>query len=561
MYLQFAAVLASRYGSYALCSTLTGMRWAWVYFLGLTLLVVLPWFLQPGFLFLLDFVWPPTLTPPSTWWVTPSLSTVPYEWLWWLFSFVVPTAVLQKVVFSLPFFIAGLAMFQLLRWLLHRWSSEQVFLPALTAGTFYAFNSFVVTRVFMGQFYLLLAYALTPWAVLFFLRFLATPRWQQGLRAAFFLLLVFITNSHQIFLLPLFLVFFLRRRHFTHPAWKGWVVFLFPVVCFVFVSWLVSHRAGAGHLDPRGPWARALQPPYSGHFFVDVALLTATWKTDLPFFFPAERLVGFGGAMALLLLVMTRGIVYWRRNVMAWSVLMASVGAGLLAGLLAVGVAHPLTEPPAAWLYQHVPFWLGLRDSAKWLTIVALAESILLGAGVAVLPRRLSLGLVFLTIYLTVPTWRGFSGQLLPAQYPDSWREAQVVLAQQGASQRVLFLPWHQYLPFSFSDERTIDNPARRFFGGVELISGDNSEVGGTGGRPYIYSESTRPLSKAIETLLRQASGRTDFGEQLASDNIRFVMLARDTLDADSYVWLHNQRDLHLIFESPELFIWEKKAF
>ncbi len=536
------------------------MRWAWWYFVGLTLLVVFPWFVAPGFLFLLDFVWPPELTVPSTWWPTPSLSTVPYEWLWWGLSFVVPVAVLQKLVFSLPFFIAGLAMFHLMRWLLGHWQRKQVLVPALAAGTFYAFNSFVVTRVFMGHFYLLLAYAMTPWAVLFFLKFLDDARWQRGLKAALALLAVFITNLHQIFLLPVFLVFFLRRRHFQRPAWWGWCVLLVPLGCFVLASWLISHQAGAGQLDPRGPWARALQAPFSGNLWLGVLTLTATWKTDLPFFFPYEQLFGFGVVMTILLLTMGWGVLYWRKHRVAKLVVFSCLGAGGVAGLLAIGVAHPLTAPVAGWLYQHVPFWLGLRDSAKWLAIVALAESMLLGAGMAALPRRASLGMLLLTLYITVPAWRGFSGQILPTVYPDSWTEARARLGQQDKRPRVLFLPWHGYLPFSFSDERTVLHPAPRFFTAVEVISGDNSEVGGENGRPFIYSESTRPVSKTIEVRLGPAAGRTDFGTQLTGEHIGFVVLNRDTLDADGYVWLGKQGDLELVFESAELLIWKNKA-
>lgn len=536
------------------------MRWAWLYFLGLTLLVVFPWFVAPGFLFLLDFVWPPELTVPTTWWPTPSLSTVPYEWLWWGLSLVVPTAVLQKTVFSLPFFIAGLAMFHLMRWLLSHWQSKPVLIPALAAGTFYAFNSFVITRVFMGHFYMLLAYALTPWAVLFFLKFLEQVRWRNGLMATGALLGVLITNSHQILLLPIFFLAFLRRRHLQRLYWWGWFIFLVPLGCFVLASWLVGQQAGAGQLDPRGPWARALQAPYSGSFFIDIVALTATWKTDLPFFFPHERLLGFGVVMTVLLSTMAWGVAYWRKQSRARPVVLASLAGGVLAGWLALGVAHPMTEPVAGWLYQHVPFWLGLRDSAKWLAIVALAESILLGAGVATLPRRAALGMLLLTLYLTLPAWRGFSGQVVPNSYPASWFEARTWLAQQGPGGQVLFLPWHQYLPFSFSDERTISNPAPRFFSDAKLISGDNSEVGG-GDRPFIYSESRRPLSKLIEQVLEAAPERMDFGQQLKTENIRFIMLARDTIDSDRYVWLSKQHDLKLVFESAELLIWKNKAF
>lgn len=113
------------------------------------------------------------------------------------------------------------------------------------------------------------------------------------------------------------------------------------------------------------------------------------------------------------------------------------------------------------------------------------------------------------------------------------------------------------YLPFEFTAERTVVNPAPGFFTSTEIISGDNSEVGGSFGRPFIATESTRPMSRQIEQILAAAPARRDIGQRLATENIHYIMLATDTPDATQYDYLYLQHDLRLVFEKPDLVVWE----
>ena len=564
------------------------------YFLALTAAVTYPWFRKPGLLFLLDFVWPPTLAHPTDLWRTGLLTSLPHEWAWWTLATVLPTSLVQKFALAVPIFLAGLSMFQLVHWLLGQDPPPLPTIAALAAGTFYALNPFVVTRVFMGQLYLLLAYALTPWVLLTVLRFLQDPSPRSGLLAGLTAAGVMLTNGHHVFLLPLLLVPVLSRRGWPQVRKAAVAWFLAPLALFFATAAALRALSADGSLslpfNPLGPWARTLRAPWSDNLLIDSLALTATWKLDLPFAFPHEVLPGFGVLTGILLGAMGVGMVGFWRRAETGRLLRRLLGLAGVSIVLAIGVAHAITEPLAAWLYRHVPFFLGMRDSAKFLALLALVEGVLLGLGAAVLgqvalPRaRLLAGartavlpvlLFAATLFYVSPAFRGFGGQITAAPYPKSWTDWNERLAggqtdpsfakatdfddlgRVAGKPRMLFLPWHQYLPFSFTDDRTVANPALKFFTNAEVIAGDNSEIGGTHGRPFIYSESRRPLSKRIEAILRNAPSRRDLGARVAAEDIQYVGLATDSVDSASYAFLRRQAHLQCVFESPELTVWE----
>lgn len=547
----------------------------WAVFTTAGSLIVYPWFVKPGFLFLLDFVWTPQLALPLSPNETGHISSLPWQWLWWALAQVLETSVVQKIAFALPWLLAGIAMYQLTSWLLTQQTKAPellITLAALSAGMFYLTNSFVFARAVMGQYYLLLAYALTPWALLAWLRFLSQPAIKQGLIAGLVTTMVMLTNAHHLILLPLLLLFFIRRPQ--RGKSQAWLVFLAPIVALV-VTTLVAGRAtpvNATLFDALGPWARALQAPNSGNLLLDTITLTATWKVDLPYMFPYESLPGFTATAIVLLAMMLVGAIYfWRQKTIA-SLIKRLLIMIAVSVTLAIGVAHPTIEPIAAWLYRFVPGWIGLRDSAKFLSLLAVGEAILLGLGIvacATLAQRLpwrraatttAIAALLLTIYAATPAKSGFSQQIYPLIYPASWYEWNEAMTIASRPARTLFLPWHQYLPFAFTADRTVANPAPDFFTNSEIISGDNSEVGGSRSRPFIYSESKQPQSARLENILADAPTRVDLANRLAEEKIEYVILATDTLDADKYYYLYQQPNLQPAFQSPDLVVWKNTA-
>ncbi len=89
------------------------------------------------------------------------------------------------------------------------------------------------------------------------------------------------------------------------------------------------------------------------------------------------------------------------------------------------------------------------------------------------------------------------------------------------------------------------------------MIAGDNSEVGGTEGRPFIPTESDRPLSREIAEFLRTREQRRDFAALLRREHIAYVALAKYGDMAAHEKFLARQAGLTKTFESPELDVWD----
>lgn len=547
-----------------------------LWFCLLTVLVVFPWFLHDGYLFLLDFTWVPVVPFPADAARNGFLTSIPFAWIFWGLSRVLPVPLIQKLALSLPLFFAGLSMSRLIHWLLRAHPQRGwIEIAALIAGTFYALNPFVVSRALIGQFHLLLAYALTPWALRSFLVFWTAPSWAAGIRAGLWAVGVMTSNAHHLLLFPPLLVAttpFSRRGSVRRRAIVGvGTPLLLLLGAAVTMYWFV-HRTVALPFDPRIPWAAPLAAPFSGNLFLDALNLTAMWDGGYLFLFPHEMLYWFGSVSAALLGTMFLGLLScWfvpaRRSLCVRLLLVGSAGV-----VLAIGVAHAWTAPLAAWLYVHVPFWLGMRESGKFLVFPALVEAVFLGYGASALPVAVSriggrrwgtiavVVIAMLTLYLASAAFGGFRGQIIPEDYPESWAVWNARLAEDGDHPRMLFLPWHLALGFSFTGGRSVTNPADSYFRNAEVIAGDNLEVGGRRGSPFIYSESRRPISRVLERVLRDAPRGRSFGARLAPEHIRYVALAADTEDASAYDYLYAQKDLRLVFESPELVVWENQA-
>lgn len=118
---------------------------------------------------------------------------------------------------------------------------------------------------------------------------------------------------------------------------------------------------------------------------------------------------------------------------------------------------------------------------------------------------------------------------------------------------QVLFLPWHLYLAFPFTDGRVIANPAPTSFR-RSVISGDNVEAVGTD------TTSTSPRSAYLERLFAQGPRTHDFGSLIASLGVKYVVLAK-TADWRSYSWVSAQLHLQLVMDSPSLEVWRNTAY
>jgi hypothetical protein len=118
---------------------------------------------------------------------------------------------------------------------------------------------------------------------------------------------------------------------------------------------------------------------------------------------------------------------------------------------------------------------------------------------------------------------------------------------------QVLFLPWHLYLAFPFTNGRVIANPAPTSFR-RSVISGDNVEAVG------IKTTSTSLRSAYLQRLFAGGPKTHTFGSYIAPLGVKYVVLAK-TVDWRSYEWVSAQPDLQLVMDSPSLEVWRNTAY
>ncbi|HUC20364.1 MAG TPA: hypothetical protein VMR98_02635, partial [Candidatus Polarisedimenticolaceae bacterium] len=225
---------------------------------------------------------------------------------------------------------------------------------------------------------------------------------------------------------------------------------------------------------------------------------------------------------------------------------------GLIAALLALGDGWGPVAPLNHWLAAHVPFFEGYREPQKFVALTALAYAYLGGRfvgwmqGRVWVPRFAVVPLVLLPLLTASTILWGGGGQLKPVNYPADWYAANRYLNERHA-QKSLFLPWHQYMIYGFTNGRIIANPAPQFFD-TPVVAGDNPELAD--------NERLSDKTRYIGRLSAAAQKGEDVGGVLRANGYRYVLLSK-TLDYGDYLWLDKQPDIKLVKDGPTLRIYE----
>ena len=213
-------------------------------------------------------------------------------------------------------------------------------------------------------------------------------------------------------------------------------------------------------------------------------------------------------------------------------------------------------------MVDEVPFFDIMREPEKFSMLIVLGLAPCFGLGIDRLlagsrtgRRRLRtaviVGLALMLPLAYTPTlFGGLDGQIASSQLPSSWARTQSITASRRGA--LLFLPWHEYLSFPFTDGRSIANPAPTAFTG-DIISGTNPQLKGV-------SDNTDPRSAYIQRILADNGTAGPMGLLMAPVGVQYIALSK-TVDWKSYRWLFAQPSLQLVFDSPTLVLWRNLDF
>ncbi|MEA3076885.1 MAG: hypothetical protein QOF60_1793 [Actinomycetota bacterium] len=513
----------------------------------LGLAVVAP-FVGRGWLLLLDWVQGPHPGAPRGFWgLDGEISAgVPFAGVVYLLDRLIGAAAVSWMLVAVTFPVGAVGMARLV---------GGTRTARIGAGLVYVLSPVVYERLWAGQVAFLIAYALLPWATAALVR-ADTHRWPRSLGAALWIAVVMAFSTHFVFILALLGIGVMLRR----PTRRRWVwatsVALAVLACSAYLlagssqstSSIAVSEADVVSFRTRGD-------PILG-LHLNVLAQYGFWRAEPKL--PKDDVPGWPIVLTGMLVVVGAGILSASRSPDRKRLLVPllfAAAAGYFLALGDQGVAAPLYR----LLFDHVPGFAIMREPQKFVVLLPLAYAVFFGIGAErlIATLRSSGGRrAFTAVALAIPVaydpslFFGLAGRLRASQYPASYRRADQLIGQGPG--KILALPWHQYLAFSFTDKRIISNPAAAVFQ-RDVIAGDNVEL------PGLRSGSRLDRSRYLEFVLSEGNAIRHFGAAMAPLGVQYVTVFK-TVDWGSYSWLDQQTDLHLVYDDPALKIYVNKA-
>ncbi|QKW16735.1 hypothetical protein [Verrucosispora sp. NA02020] len=500
--------------------------------------VVLAPLALPGYVLRYDMVFVPRQT--LSWeLIAPATAlprAVPQDAVVALAGQLVPGWVLQRLVLVAILYLAALGAARLV-------PTGRVAVRAV-AALGYAWTPFLAERLLIGQWGLLVAYAVLPWLLR------AAIGVRAGERYALHRLLLCvaasaITPTGGLLALVVSAVLLVGR----YPGALRAASTGLGVAVLLNAPWLVAGVAGAGDArsDPAGVAAFAARGENWAGPWVALAGTGGIWSADAT---PASRaswLVPL--ATVLVLAVAGYGVPLLRRRwagpvVVRLGVL--AVGSWLVAalGVLPGGAAL------LSWAVATVPGAGLVRDGQKLLVpyVLALAVAVALGAERAAgrLTARFdaATGRVFLVGAALLPVAVlpdlafGAAGRLRPVSWPADWATVSRLVAERPGE--VVSLPFQQYQVYAWNDGQVVIDPAPRYLA-VPVLIDDTLRVG----RTSVAGEDVR-AARLREVLTA--------GQPVVSANPRWVLVQRAAGPPPDAVTLDG---LRLRYAGTELTLYE----
>ncbi len=499
--------------------------------------VVLPWFFKSGYLFFTDFLLGPKII--LNWQNNQFLLNLLFK----LFSFVLPLDIVEKLFFSwvlLLVFWAGRCLIK--QFLLFFSGFEKNEYLGLTFGLslFLLFNPFIYDRIMYGQWGIVLGYGFFIGAIGYLFKSINKPQGKSLVYVWLFAGLAFLFAQHFVFLLmPFFLLFYCL--YFKNEAGvKGIVKYsIFGILIFFIINlnWLIpaffGDKGGVNpsvvqSIDQRHYEAFKTAGNTSLEVFKNVVMMSGFWGKDQFRYLDLTKVSdNWGRSFLFLLPIIIYGAYKSLREKRIRPLSVGLIIIWVVSVFLAVGVSTPITRGLTLWLFDHVPFYKGLRETQKWVAPIILVYVFYLSYGVwqlftkkFVQEYRFVLG-IFLAgvIVMQAPLllW-GLNRQVMPVKYPADWYLTnQKIVGESNCQRKVLFFPWHLYMGFKWVGG-VVSNPASVFFS-CPVISGSNMEWGG------IYESVNQETIVIDEWVMGKSDNLLGV---IKKQNIGYIILAKE---------------------------------
>ena len=481
-------------------------RWAPALWSLLLAVLMLGGALGPGFVLTYDMVWVPdlVLTPDALGVGTALPRAVPSDAVVAVLDTIIAGMLLQTVVLLGSLVAAGAGAAALL--------GRHALGAQLVAASLMVWNPFVVERLVIGHWPVLVGYAVLPWLLLVGRRWEVGAPWPGALPVL--LVLGSLSASTGVATGIATLASGWRRRAGRRNA------LLLGLVLVANLPWLVAGVLHAGDARSAAAGARVFATSDEGLLPGPLAALSlgGIWNAEVV---PPTRL-GFLAVVTLVVLgvlAVVGAMALRRTRIDGLSALVVCWGVGL--GLAVVSWAAPSA---VGWLAVHVPGGGLLRDGSRLLALAAPLTVVLVARGVATVLERLPdpptrvlvAGLFALVPVALMPDAAlGSAGQLSAVSYPSVLHDARSAVHDTPEGDVVL-LPFTSYRAPEWNNGHKVLDPLPRFLG-RQAIANDVLYVDG---RP-IPGEDPRAAEVAAALMLASPEER---GQALAALGVSAVV-------------------------------------
>jgi len=470
-----------------------------------------------------------------------------------LLSAIIPAEIFQKFLIFLILFLSGYLMYSLAS----KFTSSKT--AQLYAGLLYMLNPYTYIRIVVGHWLILFAYAILPLAVKYLIELLDKKDLKNTIKFTLATTLVAF-NSHTLFIaLIVFSILFLSKlcRDRSISLFKS-IISASLFFLLLNTYWLVplftaKEETLLSHISLKD--IEVFSPKES---LFGIMGMYGFWKVGYIY---AKDLLSFWHILFLAIFILAvYGFTSFRKN----RYVLAFGFVWLIGFALATGIKGPLNDI-FKLLFEYTPL-KGMRDTHKFVTMLAFSYSILGALGLTKLEEQLKnlkplVKYFIILIILLIPLiysftfFNGFAGQIKPTDFPKDWYEVKEFLNKDKDNFRVLFFPWHLYMTFHWvpNRDKLIANPAPLFFD-REVISGKNIEI------PGVYRQVYTPYQVYIDYLLGKRNKISNFGELVSILGVKYILLTKE-VDYKKYFFLLKQKDLELVLETKNFYVFKNKAF
>ncbi|MBU4216807.1 hypothetical protein L6270_03195 [Candidatus Parcubacteria bacterium] len=544
-------------------------------FLGLAILIL--WqMLLPGYILTLDMIFAPKIKLLIT--DGAFYNTYPVRYLLHLLNFVFTGWIIQKIILLTLFFVIGYISLLFI-------SVPRKHYANYWAALFYTLNPFVYERFLAGHWTHLFAYAFLPPLTFYLVQFYNNPEWRSGAWLFAWLFAIGLFSTHFVIMAGLLVCVTILIKLISYSrSNKNKFISLLKIsaisgVSFLIASayWLVPYLLHRGqsvvNTFSGANWEafKTAGDVYLGTS-LNVLALYGFWGERENWagywLWPKDHFLFWLTVAMVLAIFLLIGVRASLKNKEARGLGIFYLLLALVAFIFSVGIGDTIFKNLNLWLFEHIGFWRGFRDTQKFSAWLVLAYAYFGGfALVAIMDywqekknkfsEQILWAIFLLPILYTYPMVGGFARQLQPVDYPQSWYEVNEILNQDKSEFKVLYLPWHQYLSLDFNNNLITANPARAFFD-KEVLQGENMEIGG------IFSQTNNLENAEIEKILLNTEINPDQAvQQLFDRGVKYLLISDELLandyleykilDSSNFIVIYRQNHLTFLKLAPKI--------